>query len=105
MVGVDLVSDRGTQPAEPTAEPPETARALRAVTSEELPISGDHADADWMVTQASERPARRDPQQPETEADQPQPDEQVKARPARRGKGRASVPSWDEIMFGSGGHD
>jgi DUF3071 family protein len=102
---IDLVSDRGTQPAEPTAEPPETARALRAVPSEELPISGDHADADWMVTQASERPARRDPQQPETEADQPQPDEQAKARPARRGKGRASVPSWDEIMFGSGGHD
>jgi hypothetical protein len=26
------------------------------------------------------------------------------ARPAKR-KGRASVPSWDEIMFGGGKHD
>jgi hypothetical protein len=31
-------------------------------------------------------------------------DEEPAGRPARR-KGRASVPSWDEIMFGGGKHD
>jgi len=65
------------------------ARPLRAVEAEELPITGDSADADWMVTQATERPERT----------------QEPARPAKKGKGRASVPSWDEIMFGSGGGD
>jgi hypothetical protein len=50
---------------------------------------------------------------PEPEADDHEPsDESVddaradepSGRPAKR-KGRASVPSWDEIMFGGGKHD
>jgi hypothetical protein len=93
-------------------------------------------DADWMATQASDRPAelRRTPTpaadlpaEPEddsasddrapahdeppvesepAEAEQePAAQESSPSRPARkagRKKGRASVPSWDEIMFGGG---
>ncbi len=88
---------------EHTADLTETARALRAVPAEDLPITADHADADWMVTQASERPTGRAPAadpaptDPDADAD-PQ-------KPAKKGKGRASVPSWDEIMFGSAGRE
>ncbi|HET7690557.1 MAG TPA: septation protein SepH [Nocardioidaceae bacterium] len=94
---IELVSDPEPTPATPggqetTADLTETARALRAVPAEELPISADHADADWMVTQASERPETRAAEAPS--AEEPE-------RPSKKAK-RASVPSWDEIMFGSG---
>jgi len=87
-----------------TADLSETARALRAVP-EDLPITTDHADADWMVTQASERPAARAPEvKPEAAGAAEQPEAEA-PKQAKKGKGRASVPSWDEIMFGSGGRD
>ncbi|WP_457208173.1 septation protein SepH [Nocardioides sp. P5_C9_2] len=45
------------------------------------------------------------PEEPE-QADQPAAEEERPARrPARKGRGRASVPSWDEIMFGGGKSD
>ena len=122
-------------PPEPTLEPADaeattvdlsaTARAVR-----ESQRSGDPAaatgDADWMVTQASDRPARpaapeavptgspepTEPTEPVAGADQgadpepeptPEPEpEQPSRRPVKKTKGRASVPSWDEIMFGGG---
>ena len=93
-------------------------------------------DADWMATQATDRPARRpragEAERPEERAAEPeeraaQPEERAaqpasasgeaagdeeetgteQSRPARKQvrktRGRASVPSWDEIMFGGGG--
>ena len=54
-------------------------------------------DADWIATQASERPAPR--QEPEEPADEPAAEESPARKPAKK-RGRASVPSWDEIMFG-----
>jgi hypothetical protein len=89
---IEMVSDAAPADA-PTADLTEAARALRAVP-EELPIGADHADADWMVTQASERRAPV-----ETEAEAPAAEAE---KPVKKTKGRASVPSWDEIMFGSG---
>jgi len=90
---IEMVSE--PERVEATADLTESARALRAVPAEELPISADHADADWMVTQASERPAKTaEPAAVESES----------AQPAKKAK-RASVPSWDEIMFGSGGRE
>jgi len=86
------------------------------------------ATDDWMLTQASERtaPARRPVEEPETLFDTPEPenspevkpspdepavveteeqaDEAAKPRKSSKSK-RASVPSWDEIMFGSGKGD
>ncbi len=105
---IELVSEPAATvsqaPASRTEDLTETARALRAVP-EELPISGDHADADWMVTQATERPVAREPQpEPAPEPADETADETADdaARPTKKAKGRASVPSWDEIMFGSG---
>lgn len=133
----------------------EAAAAFRAVP----PVPGmvESGDADWMVTQATERlrprpapaepipspaaqvPAARveppvapTPAEPVSRADEPtdEPDDEpagdaagepavrqaddeqtpepTPAKPARKptkSRGRASVPSWDEIMFGSSKND
>lgn len=60
-------------------------------------LTADHGDADWIAsTEEPDAPAldeTDEPEEPETEA-----------APSGRAKkkGRASVPSWDEIMFGGG---
>jgi len=82
-------------------------------------LTADHGDADWMARRESEdrsEPAVETPSEPEAPAAMDEPAEQPEqadegdsdheptvevAKPARR-KGRSSVPSWDEIMFGGG---
>jgi hypothetical protein len=102
----------------------ELTRPARALRSPEPPPHGDElvaptGDADWMATQASERPEPRSTDSPDDEpsaAEDPEPGEaaaeseprpeepesEEPRKPARKGRGRASVPSWDEIMFGGG---
>jgi len=63
------------------------------------------ADADWIATPT---PTPDDVPLPVAEADQdsdtdePAGPEDEAPSPAPRKKGRSSVPSWDEIMFGGG---
>ena len=75
-------------------------------------------DADWIATQASERPARVElgSESDDDVAEAPEPagtaepadttepaaDEPGTPRRTAKKKSRASVPSWDEIMFGGG---
>ncbi|MFT4011601.1 MAG: septation protein SepH, partial [Nocardioidaceae bacterium] len=86
-----------------TGDLTETSRALRAVP--DAPIS-DHADADWMVTQVTERTVQVELPLDTVEplADEPESASNT-AKGSSKRKGRASVPTWDEIMFGSGGRD
>lgn len=60
-------------------------------------------DADWIATQASERPAREAPVELGSEADGSDLDghDETPHRTSRKNR-RPSVPSWDEIMFGGG---
>jgi hypothetical protein len=129
---IELVTDPGaaqTSPEERTIDLTQTARELRGgttVRADELSTTGD---ADWMATQATDRPqtSRREasPEPPaaadtlSTEAtsrpdtrEAGDPDETAEKESAeasesapkkagRKGR-RASVPSWDEIMFGGG---
>jgi hypothetical protein len=81
---IDLVSDD---------HPDETA-ALGA----EAPVEA-YLDDPEPVSRTSELPRVDDEPLPAAESR----DEEPAARPRR--KGRASVPSWDEIMFGGGKHD
>ena len=91
----------------PTEDLSATAAAVRAT-----------GDADWIATQASERPApvelgsESDPEVAEPEDADPgdtsrTPRQEQAAEPeaprrsSKKGR-RASVPSWDEIMFGGG---
>jgi hypothetical protein len=106
-------------------------RRLAAVPPDELPLGEDAID---LVTEepvelpdslGSEAPMEAylddepvseqdDPEPDDPEQDDPEPAEHEAAddhrvdepagRPPKR-KGRASVPSWDEIMFGGGKHD
>ena len=73
----------------------------------ERPASVHTDQADWIATQASERPAPRTPQDEPAAESEPEPAaEEQPAEPKKKGRrGRASVPSWDEIMFGGGKGD
>ncbi|MGN6576563.1 MAG: septation protein SepH [Nocardioides sp.] len=112
-------------------EPPAAAgrQSEAAKPSPEPSPHGDElldarGDADWMATQATDRPARtsRPEDEPADErpadaageapaaatepepAPEPAPEAEPEPvrKPARKNRGRASVPSWDEIMFGGG---
>jgi hypothetical protein len=88
---IDLVSDHPDETASLGAEAP-----VEAYLDEPDPVTRtseiDRVSDD--VDDSAEEPA--------AEADLH--DDEPAARPPRR-KGRASVPSWDEIMFGGGKHD
>ena len=107
---------------EPTVDLSASAAAVRGAGGasqrggvSEVPAADAAAtgDADWIATQASDRPEPAAPEQAdqplpgvgEPEADDLPPAEPEQPRkPARKGR-RASVPSWDEIMFGGGRRD
>jgi hypothetical protein len=109
---------------EVTIDLTDTAAAVRA--------AGPTGDADWIATQASDRPVEDTPPAPPPDGgpasdpwDQPDDDDTVEGdareeeeheaadtlfevpgvekqpNRAARPRGRASVPSWDEIMFGT----
>ena len=100
---IGMVSESATE--DPTEDLSATAAAIR-----------ETGDADWIATQATERPAKpvepvelgseSDPEvaEPadESSAAEEQPDEPEAPKRAGKKKSRASVPSWDEIMFGGG---
>jgi len=110
-LGEDAIGMVNEAPAdEATEDLSATAAAVRAT-----------GDADWMATQASERPApvelgsESDPEVAEPEdttgdagedaseaaEEEPAAEPEAPRRSSKKGR-RASVPSWDEIMFGGG---
>jgi hypothetical protein len=129
---------REVGPDDRTVDLTETAWELRRGSSRRSARRAGTGDADWMATQASDRPARparavEDEPAPEEDtpatgaepvttgpagspteqadrSEQPElPEEEPQSEPApkkttRKGR-RASVPSWDEIMFGGGQSD
>jgi len=74
-------------------------------------LAADHADADWIAP--TTREDQQDPapvdervETPAAEEDSQADEAEQAAEEARaRKKGRSSVPSWDEIMFGGGKND
>jgi hypothetical protein len=87
----------GEQPLEAflSEEPPPAAeRELREEAA-------DAAARDGMDSTDEPAPQPAVEQAPEP-AHEPAADEPPARRPARKSRGRASVPSWDEIMFGGG---
>jgi hypothetical protein len=68
---------------------------LEAFLDEEPP-TGEAAAVDAEVREEAEDAAA---------LDEPEPEEPPARRPVKKSRGRASVPSWDEIMFGGGKQD
>ncbi len=66
-------------------------------------LTSDHADADW-IADTSREPAAPEVDEPPIADEAPIPEEPDEPEAPRR-KGRSSVPSWDEIMFGGGKND
>lgn len=113
-----------TGEASGAAEPTVPTRRLSAVPAgDELPLgddaiemvrdvdpAADHADADWIAPTAPPVEPEDATDDAEDQGDEPDAalegdaDEQSDETPARK-KGRSSVPSWDEIMFGGGTND
>jgi hypothetical protein len=85
--------------------------ALELVRDERDELTTTGSDGDWIAPdhrESHEHAAGHDPADDEP-ADRPAvaaagEDTVEVERPAARRKGRASVPTWDEIMFGGGGH-
>jgi hypothetical protein len=73
-------------------------QAARAVRPHADPPPAATGDADWIATQASDRPEPARPAAPAEE--EPAAEQDEPARKQSKKRGRASVPSWDEIMFG-----
>ncbi len=93
---IELVTDGSEAGDEPGAT--ETTLDLTDALGIEQPA---HADVSASEGQPDDAPAH-DPAaavEPQPDVD-PAADEPPARRPARKGRGRASVPSWDEIMFG-----
>lgn len=120
------VTTASQQPAPAAAtERRDSRRTVSTEDTETLPFldpTADTADADWLVDGAApvEEPTSgaADEVAPAetgaTEGSDGQPaapaasEEEAAAKPeapAPKRKGRSSVPSWDEIMFGGGGND
>lgn len=108
-------------------------RRLSSVPQDELPLGVDaielvhEHEADESASLGAEQPleaylddepptrevpvvrdepaARAEPEAEPEPAEQPPAEDDQRARRAAKKKGRASVPSWDEIMFGGGKND
>ncbi|GAB3765566.1 septation protein SepH [Nocardioides ginsengisegetis] len=89
---IDLVSDTPLE-AFLTEEPP-ADDLPQEVVEEQAELAEEAADA-----------AALDEHEPEPEPAQPADEEPPSRRPVKKSRGRASVPSWDEIMFGGGKND
>ncbi len=128
-------------PHDRTVDLTQAARDLRAGTPTRSEVPGSTGDADWMATQATDRPrtlrtapteesappapeateppagkeappeerpaqspepAQEPSQEPTVEKEEPKEAPQPAPKKAARKGRRASVPSWDEIMFGGG---
>jgi hypothetical protein len=75
--------------------------AIELVRDRALDPTADHGDADWIARPpADERDAAGEQVEPDDEPDESAAQVAAPEKPHR--KGRSSVPSWDEIMFGGG---
>ncbi len=108
-------SSPGSTPAaeESTVDLTETAARVRGAAQEAEPVELSPTPepfAEPSAQQSTQRSGSTEPRDAEPAepvaavADEPvePPAAEQSRRPARKGRGRASVPSWDEIMFGGG---
>lgn len=88
---------REGEPAEPAADDALGAEAPVEAFLDDSPTSDDPQ----LREEAAEAAASEEPEAPAEPTPDPAADEPPARKPAKK-RGRASVPSWDEIMFGGG---
>ena len=105
---IELV--RADEPEQARAEAAPPTRPRTRVDSVDMPLEAfldeePAADDESALVEAAADAAAEEPDPPAAQ-DAPEPEpEQPTRRPVRKSRGRASVPSWDEIMFGGGKPD
>ena len=114
---IEMVHDTEAAPVDGTVDAPDDAETTMDLTEVaglggEQPIEayvdepaepGTSEKARSGQEQSGREPAAAGADEETTEA--PAAEEPPTKKPARKGRGRASVPSWDEIMFGGGKSD
>ena len=88
------LANRGAGPDDSTVDLTETAARVRG----DRP--SDDADLSPTPEPLAEEPHTHEPERPAAEETEPAAEEEPPTPTKRKGRGRASVPSWDEIMFG-----
>jgi hypothetical protein len=83
--------------AEAAAPRADMTAALGAEAPVEAYLDGDDTPSAPVVPEADTADGT-----PEVDDDEEHPDEPASRKPVKKTRGRASVPSWDEIMFGGG---
>ncbi len=87
----------------PAGELPLGDDAIELVSEPELPLPLEAFFSDAPTEEPAEEPAEEPTDEMiEEPVDAPVEEEPIPRRPVQKKKGRASVPSWDEIMFGQG---
>jgi hypothetical protein len=79
--------------------------AIELVRDRALDPTADHGDADWIADTSADEPEAEAVEEPAVDGLDEPADESESENPAPakvHKKGRSSVPSWDEIMFGGG---
>ena len=66
-------------------------------------MSDDVSDADSDVDEVASKQVVSSPAEPSDGRGDDEPEQVVPSRPSQARKGRPSVPSWDDIMFGKRG--
>jgi hypothetical protein len=86
-------------------QPLEAFLDVEPAPSADAGLREEAADAAALDDEGPDEPATPSAAGSESEAE-PEPEEApAPRRPVRKSRGRASVPSWDEIMFGGGNND
>ncbi|MSY86432.1 MAG: DUF3071 domain-containing protein [Actinobacteria bacterium] len=98
-LGDDAIHLVSPAPVEAYLEPPAAESPTAESPAAESPTAEIPAVAPTEAPAPVAEPGQPEP--PAAAADEEHHDAPPARRPARKGRGRASVPSWDEIMFGS----
>ncbi|WP_107767306.1 septation protein SepH [Nocardioides terrigena] len=107
----DAPAQAATETDDEAASDTETTMDLTEVAGlgAEQPVEAYLDEPGQKQSGTDEAGADKDAESPTTTDEPEKPaaeeDERPARRPARKGRGRASVPSWDEIMFGGGKSD
>ena len=107
----DAPAEAATDTDDEAASDTETTMDLTEVAGlgAEQPVEAYLDEPGQKQSGTDEAGADKDAEAPTTTDEPEKPaaeeDERPARRPARKGRGRASVPSWDEIMFGGGKSD
>ncbi|WP_162599819.1 septation protein SepH [Nocardioides solisilvae] len=99
-LGDDAIEMLAGGQGSPAATAPAGPHDETADLSESLPVEAFLTDEPARSTAAAEEAPAEEPAAREQADERPTP-----RRPVRKSRGRASVPSWDEIMFGGGSGD